>query len=108
MLLPHSQNPSGERRAQHAPACRLAPLKLAGAATMANVKSLNDMKEENDDDKRQAYYAGGQGQNGGGRCAGLAPPLRLSGCGARSQTLWPSPQAPFRLADPLAIAPSPI
>ena len=68
-------------------------LKLAGAATMANVKSLNDMKEENDDDKRQAYYAGGQGQNGGGRCAGLAPPLRLSGCGARSQTLWPSPQA---------------
>eukprot|EP00316_Scyphosphaera_apsteinii_P001357 CAMPEP_0119311772 /NCGR_PEP_ID=MMETSP1333-20130426/23818_1 /TAXON_ID=418940 /ORGANISM="Scyphosphaera apsteinii, Strain RCC1455" /LENGTH=300 /DNA_ID=CAMNT_0007316243 /DNA_START=39 /DNA_END=942 /DNA_ORIENTATION=+ len=33
---------------------------------MANVKSLKDMKEENDDEKRQAYYAGGHGQNGGG------------------------------------------
>lgn len=33
---------------------------------MANVKGLKDVKEENDDEKRQAYYAGGQGQNGGG------------------------------------------
>jgi hypothetical protein len=30
------------------------------------VKGLNDLKEENDDEERQAYYAGGQGQNGGG------------------------------------------
>ena len=28
--------------------------------------TLKDLKEENDDEKRQAYYAGGQGQNGGG------------------------------------------
>lgn len=30
------------------------------------VVGLGDFKEENDDEKRQAYYAGGQGQNGGG------------------------------------------
>jgi len=30
------------------------------------VRTLKDTKEENDDEKRQAYYAGGQGQNGGG------------------------------------------
>ena len=35
---------------------------------MANVKGFKDVQEENDDEKRQAYYAGGQGQNGGGRC----------------------------------------
>ena len=28
--------------------------------------TMNDLKEETDDEKRQAYYAGGQGQNGGG------------------------------------------
>jgi len=33
---------------------------------MANVKGFKDVQEENDDEKRQAYYAGGQGQNGGG------------------------------------------
>ena len=32
------------------------------------VVGIKDVKEENDDDKRQAYYAGGQGKNGGGRC----------------------------------------
>jgi hypothetical protein len=30
------------------------------------IVTLNDTKESNDDDERQAYYAGGQGQNGGG------------------------------------------
>ena len=33
---------------------------------MANVKGLKDMKEENDDEERQHFYAGGQGRNGGG------------------------------------------
>lgn len=33
---------------------------------MANIRGLNDFKEENDDEQRQAYYAGGQGQHGGG------------------------------------------
>lgn len=33
---------------------------------MANVRSLKDVKEETDDDKRQAYYAGGTGAHGGG------------------------------------------
>ena len=32
------------------------------------VVGIKDVQEENDDDKRQAYYAGGQGKNGGGRC----------------------------------------
>ena len=30
------------------------------------IVTLNDTKESNDDDERQAYYAGGQGQNGKG------------------------------------------
>ena len=35
------------------------------------VTSLKDVKDEDDEDKkRQAYYVGGQGQGGGGRCAG--------------------------------------
>lgn len=33
---------------------------------MANVRGLNDLKEDAEEEKRQAYYAGGQGQNGGG------------------------------------------
>ena len=37
-----------------------------GRSAMSNIKGLNDMKEENDDEKRQAYYAGGQGQHGSG------------------------------------------
>jgi len=28
--------------------------------------TMNELKEENDDEKRERYYAGGQGQNGGG------------------------------------------
>ena len=31
------------------------------------VVGIKDVQEDNDDEKRQAYYAGGQGQNGGGR-----------------------------------------
>ena len=31
------------------------------------IKGINDIKDEDEEDKkRQAYYAGGQGQNGGG------------------------------------------
>jgi len=33
---------------------------------MANVRGLTDLKEENDDEKRQAYYTGGNGPRGGG------------------------------------------
>lgn len=33
---------------------------------MPPVATIKDVQEDNDDEKRQAYYAGGQGQNGGG------------------------------------------
>lgn len=39
---------------------------LTERGPMANVKGLKDMKEENDDEERQHFYAGGQGRNGGG------------------------------------------
>ena len=44
---------------------RAKPALLARSMPVVGIK---DVQEENDDDKRQAYYAGGQGKNGGGRC----------------------------------------
>jgi len=60
---------------------------------MANIKSLKDVQEETDDDKRQAYYAGGQGQHGGGSGQEVLDPRDLmkrarDELGAESHDEW--------------------
>jgi len=61
------------------------------------VTTLKDMKEENDDEKRQAYYAGGQGQNGGGSGQEILDPREFmerarNEMGAQSVDEWQSQQ----------------
>ncbi|KAL1503999.1 hypothetical protein AB1Y20_010414 [Prymnesium parvum] len=64
---------------------------------MANVRGLKDVKEENDDEKRQAYYAGGQGQNGGGSGQEILDPREFmerarNEMGAQSIDEWKAQQ----------------
>jgi len=66
---------------------------------MANVKSIKDVQDENDDDKRQAYYAGGQGQNGGGSGQEVLDPREFmkrarEEMGAQTVDQWREGQGP--------------
>jgi len=61
------------------------------------IRSLKDVKDENDDEKRQAYYAGGQGQNGGGSGQEILDPREFmerarNEMGAQSVDEWKSQQ----------------
>jgi len=61
------------------------------------VRTLKDTKEENDDEKRQAYYAGGQGQNGGGSGQEILDPREFmdrarNEMGAQTADEWRSQQ----------------
>jgi len=64
---------------------------------MANVRGLKDVKDEDEDEKRQAYYAGGQGQNGGGSGQEILDPREFmerarNEMGAQTHDEWRSQQ----------------
>lgn len=63
------------------------------------IAGLKDLQEENDDEKRQAYYAGGQGQNGGGSGQEVLDPTEFmkraqNEMGAQTVGQWRDSQPP--------------
>jgi hypothetical protein len=63
------------------------------------IAGIKDLQEENDDEKRQAYYAGGQGQNGGGSGQEVLDPREFmkraqQEMGAQSVGQWQDGQPP--------------
>ena len=59
-------------------------LALKNHATMP-IRQLGDYDKDKEDQKRQAYYSGGIGEHGGGRCGSWAPQARAAvvGVGAK-------------------------